>query len=246
MLKYKVFIPVTAQVTMFTNCVSRITDKKKLVVMNNFVNSDIEAKCKELEAEGAEVIRRPWNPGVSPSFNEAMKRLDKNSEDLDIVIVLSPACLFNRSVEDFVERLEKEEEKEKRYYYNALSEQFHTDMHCIAFTKKMYDEFGLWDENLQPYGYDDWDTQYRFKLMGVITTGLHGVPRISQKLGGGIGYDARLIDHFQRSVNTQTNYYVRKWGGLFLSETFTHPFNNPEIDINHWELEADKVTKINL
>lgn len=244
MLKYKVFIPVTAQVTMFSNCILRIPDKTKLVVMNNFINPEIKIICDNLKKEGAEVIDQPWNPGVAPSFNVAMKRLDEKSDNLDISIVLSPACLFDRSVEDFVSRLEEEEAKEKQYYYNALSDQFKTDMHCIAFTKKMYKEFGLWDENLQPYGYDDWDTQYRFKLMGIITTGLHGIPRISQKLGGGIGYDQRLMDHFQRSIGTQVDYYTRKWGGVFTEEKFTHPFNDPSIDINHWSLEEDKVTKL--
>lgn len=243
MKKYKIFIPVTAQVAMFHNCLTRIPDKTKLVVINNFDNDEIEKKCKELESQGAEVLRYPWNPGVAPSFNIAMKRMDKSSDDLDFVLVLSPACLFDRSVEDWAERVDKEEDKEKRYYYNAQAN-FLSDMHCIAFTRKMYNEFGLWDENLQPYGYDDQDTQYRFKLMGVMTTMLYGVPRTSQKLGGGVGSDMRIFNHYQRSVNFQHNYFIRKWGGVFTQEKFTRPFNDPTLDINYWKLETENIVKI--
>jgi hypothetical protein len=244
MLAYKIFIPVTAQVDMFSKCVTKIPDKTKLVVMNNFVNPDIKAICRGLAGEGAEIIEQPWNPGVAPSFNIAMKRLDEASDNLDISIVLSPACLFTRSVEDWAERLEQEEAKEKRYYYNAPSVQFLSDMHCIAFTKKMYKEFGLWDENLQPYGYDDQDTQHRFGLMGIKTDMIYGVPRISQALGQGIATDARLSDHFQRSVGPQVNYYLRKWGGEFLSETYSRPFDNPRNDINYWKLEKENIAKL--
>jgi hypothetical protein len=243
MLKYKVFIPVTAQVEMFTNCLTKIPDKTKLVVMNNFVNPQIGDICKRLESEGAEVIWQQWNPGVAPSFNIAMKRMDKNSDNLDYAIVLSPACLFNRSVEDWADQVEMEEGKEKRYYYNAQAN-FLSDMHCIAFTRKMYDEFGLWDENLQPYGYDDQDTQHRFQLMGVSTTMLYGCPRTSQQLGGGIGTDPRLQDHFMRSAGFQQNYYIRKWGGVFTQETYSRPFDNPKNDINYWKLETENIAKL--
>jgi hypothetical protein len=78
----------------------------------------------------------------------------------------------------------------------------------------------------------------------VITYVLYDIPRISQKLGGGVGTDPRLLDHFQRSIYTQTNYYDRKWGGQYLSEMFTHPFNDPNIGANEWTLEEDKITKI--
>lgn len=242
-MKYKIFIPVTAQVEMFRNCLTKIPDKTKLCVLNNFTNPDIRQTCIELEAQGTEVHYFPWNPGVAPSFNFAMKKLDKYSWDLDIVILLSPACLFNRSVEDFVEKLDVEEAKEKRYYYNAQAN-FLSDMHCIAFTKRMYEEFGLWDENLQPYGYDDWDTQYRFKLMGTSTTMLYGVPRISQKLGGGVGSDPRIMDHFKSSIARQTTYYTRKWGGQFTQEIFKQPFNNPFLSIKEWTLETPYIEKL--
>lgn len=243
MLKYRIFVPVTAQVQTFTDCVSRIPDKTKLCVLNNFINPQIEEKCRQLEAEGAEVQRFPWNPGVAPSFNFAMKKLDRHSLDLDIVVLLSPSCLFNRSVDDFIERLDQEEAKEKRYYYNAQANLL-SDMHCIAFTKRMYEEFGLWDENLQPYGYDDQDTQYRFKLMGVMTTMLYGIPRTSQNLGAGIGSDPRLTLHFQMSAGFQQEYFIRKWGGVFTQETFTKPFNNPFLTHRDWTLETHRIQKL--
>lgn len=244
MLKYKIFIPVTAQVQPFRDCIAKVPDKTKLCVINNFDNPEIAVTCKELEQQGAEIEYFPWNPGVAPSFNFAMKKLDNYSWNLDIVIILSPVCLFDNTVEDFVERLELEEAKEKRYYYNAPSPQFLSDMHCIAFTKKMYYEFGLWDENLQPYGYDDMDTQYRLGLMGAKTDMLYGVKRASQKLGQGIGSDARLTAHFQNSVGYQSDYYRRKWGGDHTKEIFKTPFNNPFLKPKDWTLEVPKIARL--
>ncbi len=243
-MRYKIFVPVTAQVEMFRNCISKIPDKTKLCVINNFTNPDIATTCRELENQGSEVHYFPWNPGVSPSFNFAMKKLDDFGENLDVVIILSPSCLFDRSVDDWIERVEKEEAKEKRYYYNAPSKQFLTDMHCLAFTKKMYYEFGLWDENLQPYGYDDMDTQYRLGLMGHKTDMIYGVPRISQKLGQGVGTDPRLMTHFQASVGFQSDYYRRKWGGDHTQEVFKTPFNNPFLSIKDWTLEVPKIARL--
>jgi hypothetical protein len=144
-------------------------------------------------------------------------------------------------VDDFVERLEKEEATEQKYYYNAPSPQFHTDMHAIAFTKKMYYEWGLWDENLQPYGYDDQDTQYRLGLMGKSTTVLPGLPRISQALGGGVGTDFRLSAQYHASIARQADYYIRKWGGVFTQEIFRTPFNNPFLSPKDWFLETNKL-----
>lgn len=243
-MNYKILIPVTAQVDYFKACVTKIPDKTKLIVLNNFVNVDIETQCGELESQGAEVHRFPWNPGVAPSFNFAMKKLDDYGANLDYIIVLSPACLWDRSVEDFAEVIEKEEAKEPQYYYNAPSSQHHTDMHAIAFTKRMYYEWGLWDENLQPYGYDDMDTQYRLGLMGKKTLMLPGLPRISQNLGGGVGSDPRLFAHFQANAARQANYYRRKWGGDHTEERFFTPFNNPHLSPKDWTLEVPAISPL--
>jgi hypothetical protein len=243
-MKYKILIPVTAQVDYFTQCLTKIPDKTKLIVLNNFTNPDIARICGELESQGAEVHNFPWNPGVAPSFNFAMKRLDKYTDDLDYVIVLSPSCLWDRSVEDFVKVIEKQEKIEPQYYYNAPSPQHHSDMHAIAFTKRMYYEFGLWDENLQPYGYDDMDTQRRLGLMGKQTLLIPGLPRTSQNLGGGIGTDPKLFQHFQDNSARQADYYRRKWGGDHTLETFTRPFNNPKLALKDWVLELPYITPI--
>jgi hypothetical protein len=245
-MNYKVLIPVTAQVETFRNCITKVPDKTKLIVLNNFVNPEIEQTCKELEAQGAEVHRFPWNLGVAPSFNFGMKKLDDYTDNLDYIIILSPSCLFDNSVEDFAKRIEKEEAIAPGYYYTAQAPPFFTDMHAIAFTKRMYYEFGLWDENLWPYGYDDMDTQYRLGLMGQKTIAFHDVPRHSQNLGGGVGSDPRLTKHFQDNQARQADYYRRKWGGDHTQETFKTPFNDPHLAIKDWTLELDKLEMIQL
>lgn len=246
MREYKIILPITAQVGYLEKCLNSIPDKTKLCVLNNFVNPEVEQKCKELESQGAEVHRFPWNLGAGPSFNFGMKMLDKHSRNLDYVIILSPARFFDKSIEDLVEVIEREEDKEPQYYYNAPSPEHKTDMHSIVFTKKLYEEVGLFDENLWPYGYDDMDMEYRLKLIGKEVKKLYNLPLHSQPLSAGVGSDPRLMQHFQNNVAHQSDYYKRKWGGEHRQEIFKTPFNNPFLTVKDWTLELDQLKMIQL
>ncbi len=241
MKKYKIIIPVTAQVDYFRACITKIPDKTKLCVLNNFTNPEIETMCRELENQGAEVHRFPWNLGAGPSFNFGIKKLDRHAQDLDYVIILSPACLFDNNVEDFVKVIEEHEAVHSEYYYIAPSKQHHTDMHSIAFTKKLYEEVGLFDENLWPYGYDDMDMEYRMGLIGKCPYLYYDLPRISQPLAQGVSSDPRLFRCHELNVAHQADYYRRKWGGDHNSEKFETPFNNPFLTIKDWTLEVDQL-----
>jgi len=241
MLNYKIIIPVTAQVELLDNCLTGIKDKGKLCVLNNFDNQIVEQRCFELEKEGAEIHHFPWNLGAGPSFNFAMKMTDRYGRGLDYVIILSPACVFDSDVTEFAEAIEKNEENNPQLYYNSPANLL-TDMHAIAFTRKLYNEIGLFDENLWPYGYDDMDMQYRLSLRGYNTFFIRDLKRHSQKLGQGAGSDPRLFRHHQENVEHQADYYRRKWGGEHQHEVFKTPFNNPYLSIKDWTLELDKLT----
>ena len=236
-MKYKIILPVTAQVEYLKKCIAGIPDKTKLCVLNNFVNPEVEEICKKLETERAEVHRFPWNLGAGPSFNFGLKMLDKNTRDLDFVIILSPARYFDNSVEDIVKLIEEEEAKEPQYYYNIPSPEVQTDMHSIVFMKRLYEEIGLFDENLWPYGYDDMDMQYRLGLKGHRTRVITGMPVHSQPIAQGVSSDQRLLNCHLENVNRQAEYYRRKWGGDHTKETFKTPFNDPYLTVKDWVFE---------
>ena len=239
MPNFKIVIPVTAQVEYFRTCIEKIPDKTKLCVLNNYTNPEIEAMCQILETQGAEIHRFPWNLGAGPSFNFGLKMLDKHGRNLDFVVILSPACLFNTTVDDFVNQVAEEEAKKQNYYYTAQSQEIKTDMHCMAFTKKMYEEIGLFDENLWPYGYDDQDIQWRMHLLGGYVTCLTQNYRSSRPTGQGVTSDPRLFSLHMENTDRQYKYYVRKWGGPATMEVFKTPFNSPYLTPRDWTLELN-------
>lgn len=247
-MEYKVAIGVLSQLEEFKNLAAQIPDKSKLIVFNGFDNPKVDVFAKELEKEGAEYIHDPTNPGGAAYFNIALagynRRWDSRMrEGLDYVIITSPSCMFNNSVLDMVEAVEKEEANGPGYYYWAPSIEHSTDMHCFAVMRRCVEEMGLFDENLVPYSYEDCDHGYRMSLRNLARTRIE-LNRHSYPTAGGVTKDPRLMRHYQNNVAHIADYYLRKWGGMHTQEKFNSPFNDPAIDSKFWEREEDKITPL--
>ncbi|MFA5937117.1 MAG: hypothetical protein WC822_04540 [Candidatus Paceibacterota bacterium] len=234
MVTYRILMPVTSEADAFNNAITRIPDKTKLTVVNNWDNTEVAKTCKYLENCGAEVLWHPENLGCAPSFNVGVKMLAQ--PEIDFVIIMVAACLFHRSVDDFVRIIEEREAKEKNYYYLTIGP-YHTDLHAFAVTKRFYQEIGTYDENFWPVYYEDTDLGRRMQLMGIQKTVIRDDIRTSQGLSMAVSGDSRLRQLWGINADRVVNYYRSKWGGDHTFETFTHPFNNPNTGINDWVLQ---------
>ena len=247
-MNYKIAIGVLAQVEEFKQLAAQIPDKSKLIVFNGFDNPEVDAFAKELEKEGAEYIHDPTNPGAAAYFNIALAGRDHKwdspmREGLDYVVILSPSCIFNESVEEMVKAVENTEAEEPGYYYWAPSIEHQTDMHCFAVMRRCVERMGLFDENIVPYSYEDCDHGYRMGLLGLERRRIE-LNRHSHPTAGGVTKDPRLMRHYQNNVAHIDDYYRRKWGGVHTQEKFLMPFGDPAIDMKWWEREEDKITPL--
>jgi len=236
-MQYKILVAVMAELPSFRNCLTKIPDKSKLVVVNNFDHEGVAEECARLEGEGAEVHWHPENIGCAAAMNVGIRLLDH----LDFVIVLSPSALFANSVLDLVDIVEERERTESNHFYwNPATENWgtpgcKTDMHCFAWTKRLFDEVGTYDENFYPVYFDDTDLCRRMGLIGATKTVVE-IERYSQTLTGACSSDPRILQHFQNNAARIHDYYLAKWGGEAAQETFKTPFNDPNLTVKDWSL----------
>lgn len=239
-MRYKILIAVMAEVEEFRKCVEKCPDKEKLIIVNNWNNSKVKDQCDVLSKQGAEIHSHPENIGCGPAMNIGLRAIGR--DNLDYVIILSPAALFTNSVQDFVDIIEEREKTEKNYYYLTIGS-YQTDLHAFAVTKRCVDEVGLYDENFYPVYFDDTDYGYRMSLIGASKT-IVRPQRICQGLGMGVSKDPRIFQHYWANAPHIKDYYFRKWGGDHTQETFKTPFNDPNKSIKDWEREESLMIKL--
>jgi hypothetical protein len=247
-LKYRVFTGILNQVEEMKALIKQIPDLTNLTILNNYDNPQAEELCKELEKQGAEVLRYPWNPGAAVVFNVALSGVDRQwdspmREGLDYVVIVSPSCIFKNDLMDFIKVVEEEEAKAPNYFYWAPSNEHHTDMQCQAIMRRCVEKAGIFDENFVPYSFEDTDYGRRMWLAGAYKTQLN-IDRSSQGLSLPLSKEHRLLFHYQLNAAHIHDYYVKKWGGEHTFEKFEHPFNNPSADIKEWHREEDQIAKL--
>ena len=147
-MRYRIVIPVVAQVKDFERLLKQIPDKRLLTIVNNFDNEKVEALCKAAKKEGASVIHWPENRGCAASWNVGLKMVD--DDHLDFVIICSPSCIWKKDVTSFARAIELAEGEQPGYMYIARG-QHSTDTHAFAITKLGLDTVG-WRSD----GYDLW------------------------------------------------------------------------------------------
>lgn len=234
-MSYKILLPV-ANNPELVQAKIRELDLEKLILVNNFDNSEVESLCCLAEDKGAEVHRYPRNLGVGASWNIGLRKVVE--EDLEFIIILSVSARFEKPIEYFVEAIRKAEAARPigtRYVASSAAK-----LHCFAHTKRGVESGGYLDENLWPAYVEDQDFSRRSELNEVMRAGgrslnLQGV--VSSH-GKSIALrDRRLFKLFQSNNPRQRAYYKRKWGGEWRQEKFLTPFNNPARGLNDWTLE---------
>lgn len=168
------------------------------------------------------------NNGIMVSHNFGAQVVVE--KQLDWLIVASAAIRFGRPQgNDFLEELDKAGNEEL-----VLEAAGVYGWHLIAFSRKVLESVGKWDENFTPYGYDDLDYSYRIQL----AFGMDKRSQLWRKVNVAVG-DMGMSHSLKHGVQTQPeerlrDYYIRKWGGMSGKEYFTHPFNDMRNAVNYW------------
>jgi len=108
----------------------------------------------------------------------------------------------------------------------------HPDFSCFAVKPKDFtDRFGWFDENFSPAYFEDNDMARRVKVGGGsyarnLRAGMLHKGSVTQNMDGPVVTSAMFEEN--------RAYYVRKWGGQPMQETFTHPFNDESNSIKDW------------
>jgi hypothetical protein len=225
--------------------------EESLIVVNNWVNPEVDKLCQQLASKGAEVWKCTYNLGLGASWNLGMRRMMDDGDAF--VIILSASAVFTKPLQHFIDAIINHETKEPVGRYVASGR---ATLHCFAHTRLGVEVGGYFDENFWPIYYEDTDFCHRSKYNGLGTRPDGIADRSSINTGGGslvkplgledvvhshsysaaCNSDKELMLLHQLNTNRWTNYYVRKWGGQHGSERYIHPFNDPTVGINEWSV----------
>ena len=169
-----------------------------------------------------------WNIGVRKAIADGCNRVLICNDD----VVLHPGTiqkmLDSLSVYDFITGIDSTAKDAGEVAYSLEA-----NFACFMMRpNKVTSEIGWFDEHFKPAYFEDNDYAYRLKLAG---------------LGHTCRQDA-LFDHKgsvtqrwegQMTVSSMRfcfnrSYFIGKWGGMPLQETYTHPFNNEAVSIDKW------------
>lgn len=97
--------------------------------------------------------------------------------------------------------------------------------HCLAYSRRLLELAGTWDENLPNY-YGDNDYFYRLILEGWLLAQPDPFPQID--INAPVPEDGRAVNRTGLITNMSAagEYYRARWGGPPSEETFTSPFDS--------------------
>jgi hypothetical protein len=109
----------------------------------------------------------------------------------------------------------------------------HPDFSCFMIDKFTFTEIGEFDENFTPAYFEDNDYHRRIQLAGFEAYNVSSAPFYH--------YGSRTQQHDPilpvvpgPVFETNKLYFINKWGGEPGKESFTHPYNDPDLTHRDW------------
>lgn len=167
------------------------------------------------------------NRGVMVSHNLGIEKMYK--EDSDWLIIISAAIRFGEPGGlDFIEELEKKSD------HLVIEAAGVFGWHLIAFSRKVIDTIGYWDENFTPYGFDDLDYSWRIKLAFDLNAPFW--TKVPVNLSDmGMAHSIHLAGVTSDNEKLR-KYFKSKWGvypGESMKNAWRHPFNEPNNKLSY-------------
>lgn len=158
------------------------------------------------------------NLGVPAAWNIARaKFLADTSRDHDLLFLFSSSVQWDDGLPQVLDDLTSAA--------NWKGCQTQWGPHGIAWSRKVFADYGTLDENYGPGYFSDNDWFYRLILAGVLSTDDQAMPHIDA--AGPVPIDGRAVRR-TGLVTFSTpchDYYVAKWGGPPSEEKFSTPFD---------------------
>lgn len=188
-----------------------------------------------VRARLVEVDNTVVNRGLSASWNIGAQRV--LDDQLDWLVILSAGTRFGPSGgRDFVDLLDKYDPGDVW----VVESEGPVLQHLMAWSRPMIEGVGLVDENFWPIYGQDADFSYRV--------------HVAQREGWGGRWVKEPVDawitmhgHATRLAGVHVDFdqiwafYRAKWGGLSGHETFTRPFNDPQLPLSFWPRPPDSL-----
>lgn len=164
------------------------------------------------------------NLGVAASWNMGARRVV--DEGADYVILLSAAVRFGPpGGQDFLEALE-----EQRPLW-GLEADNDLGWHLVAFSRRLFELVGYFDENFWPAYHEDNDFSYRVQ---VATNTRGGGAWVKTPVRASLQGKAHgvLYGGAKPDFEALEAYFSRKWGGPSGCESYLYPFGDPRHPID--------------
>jgi GT2 family glycosyltransferase len=201
---------------------------KHLVVIDNSRGQSLSIDGVDRSAfEEISVVKPGWNLGVSASWNR--------------VITEVPESPWWMIVNDDIVFAEGDLERLRDFMDGGGSLGMLMTPSAFAISVDTIETVGTFDENFHPAYYEDNDYVYRCGLLGVAVTALPA--NYHHERSATINSNPALRSENHRTFPLNRDYYIRKWGGMPLQETFRTPFNQGGSP-RDWELEPGRVQKL--
>ena len=178
------------------------------------------------------------NRGVARSWNDGIIQSIMNKDDITMLInddVFFYKQGFNKFINFVKEKnlhhrdylwctpygFESQGATEGTYDYQQTS--------CCALGHAAIEQLGFFDENFHPVYYEDSDYVRRNTILGLPVL-IDDRVLVEHARSYNVRNDPVSATDVAREMAANTDYYIRKWGGLPLQEQFIHPFNDPAFD----------------
>ena len=228
-------IPILNRGDLLLRCIHSIDyPVEKLIIVNNGNDLSVNAAIEQIESEGEfdfRIFTPMCNLGVGASWNWIMRN---NPAEYWLMvgndIQFTPGDLAK--IDKFVCAHPE--------FVLCPANWGHS---LFAIRPSCVDQAGYFDENFYPAYSEDQDQMYRIKLAGAKWQdcpdihSLHGEP----PLWGSSTVWSDPVLNKKCGVTQQNNheYFKRKWGGAPGEETFTHPYDNPELGLKDWIIDPE-------
>lgn len=167
------------------------------------------------------------NRGIMQSHNMGIDKM--HEDDSDWLICMSAAVRFGVfGGLDFIEELKNRPDDHVVEATNV------NGWHLIAFSRKVIDTVGRWDENFTPYGYDDLDYSWRIRL--AFGDSIRWQKAITGVIDMGMAHGIKLAGVDPDNLRLRL-YYRTKWGITPESDhekAYKRPFGSEANPVGYW------------
>lgn len=240
-MKYLVILPAMVE-SVATPCIQSLSDSVRSNTL--VVDNSPEGFAWKFDVNSE---HHPENLGVARSWNLGAKEVV--NKGLDYLIILSASIVFEKGMDDFIEKLE---EAHERGDY-GLEAQF--SYHFIAIGRKVFEEIGYFDTNFYPAYYEETDFIRRMELSGIKPVMgaelaerfrvIDGIAAKRQGIALSIKRGGLHVDFLKLQ-----EYFIEKWGDLGGWENeeqrdrmWKHPFNDPSKPLSYFPDRSNEELK---